>query len=66
MENLMKPKKLTLANWQSELKRLETQFNNFDDKASTEAKGILDNIDAVRQIIREIKDSQGEKGNFSH
>ena len=61
----MNPTKLTIENWQSELKRLQMQYNNFDDKTSIEARGILDHIDAVRSIIREIKDSHTGKGNFT-
>jgi hypothetical protein len=32
----MNPGKLTLENWQSELKRLQMQYNKFDDKTCDE------------------------------
>lgn len=60
----MNPRELTIENWQSELKRLEMQYSNFEDKESIDAQGILDNIDAVRNIIREINDKQTKKGDF--
>jgi hypothetical protein len=62
----MKPTRLTIENWQSELKRLLMQYNKFDDKASDEAKGIMDHIDAVRSIIKEMKDNRTGEGNFTN
>ena len=49
---------LTIHNWKSEHQRLETRYRLLKDKNSLEAKGIMDHINAVREIIKDIEDEQ--------
>jgi hypothetical protein len=43
--------KLTLEKYQSELTRLQMQYNKFDDKTCDKAQGVSEHIDAIRSII---------------
>lgn len=44
---------LTLENWVSEYKRLESKYNILQDKQSLEARGLLDHMEAVWSIIQD-------------
>jgi gas vesicle protein len=47
--------KLTIENWKSELKRLKYKYDQTEDKARSEARGFLDHIKAVEEIIADIE-----------
>ncbi len=51
---------LSLANWQSEYKRLEIELSKLEDKTCLEAKGIREHMQAVLSIIKDIEDMARE------
>jgi response regulator RpfG family c-di-GMP phosphodiesterase len=60
-EKVMPTRELTLENWVSEYKRLELSYKQQEDKQSGEARGILDQLEAVWMIIQELNSKNKDK-----
>jgi hypothetical protein len=60
-EKIMPTRELTLENWVSEYKRLELSYKQQEDKQSGEARGILDQLEAVWMIIQELNSKNKDK-----
>ncbi len=48
---------LTIDNWRSEYKRLQIRYKRLSDPSSAEGRGLLDHMQAVKQILADLGDN---------